>query len=255
MMNHSIEVRDLYKTFRFGKGHKTFYDMLDKYLIKPVKKTESKHSDIFYALKGINIAVRKGEKIALVGDNGSGKSTLLKTIAGLYRPNQGKVIVNGKMVLLAGFGVGMMNDLTIEQNLYLYGAVYGMDRETIRSKIDDILDWAELREFFKAQYKTLSSGMRTRIAFSATRHIEADIYLLDEALTAGDKSFRHKCDAYFESNKHTDKTFIIATHSLDFVKKFCDKALWLSRGNQVAFGDIHQVLDDYEKQGSLLCAE
>lgn len=255
MMDYSIQANNVYKTFRFGKGHKTFYDVIDKYLFRSVKDSASQKTDIFYALKGINFSIQKGEKIALVGDNGSGKSTLLKTIAGLYKPNQGTVTVNGKMVLLAGFGVGMINDLTIEENLYLYGAVYGMDRETVRSKFDDILDWAELREFFKAQYKTLSSGMRTRIAFSATRHIDADIYLLDEALTAGDKSFRHKCDDYFEACKNTDKTFLVATHNLDFVKKFCDKALWLSKGNQVAFGDIHHVLADYEKQDSLSCAE
>lgn len=249
-MNYAVQAREIHKYFRFGRGHKTFFDVIEKNFLKPVYKNGYTNGKQFHALKGISFDIPKGERIAIIGNNGSGKTTLLKTIAGLYQPNKGEIFVSGKMVLLAGLGIGMVGDLTIEENLYLYGAIYGMNREIIRSKFEDILEWAELTEFMHSQLKTLSTGMKTRIAFSAARHIDADVFLMDEALSAGDKDFRHKCEDYFEQCKGNGKTFVVATHNLSFVQGFCSKALWLKKGNLMAYDDIDKVLDLYDNNGS-----
>jgi ABC-type polysaccharide/polyol phosphate transport system ATPase subunit len=199
----------------------------------------------FYALKDINLEVRRGEKIGMVGDNGAGKTTLLKVIAGLHRPDQGQVLVDGDLCLLAGIGTGMLGELSVRENVYLYGAIYGMGRQQTRESFQDIIEWAELQDFVGAMLKDLSSGMRTRLAFSVARHIQTDVLLLDEALSAGDRNFRQKCSDYFEASRQSSRTFLVATHELDFVRTFCAKTLWLHRGQQMAFGETSEVLSQY----------
>jgi ABC-2 type transport system ATP-binding protein len=157
------------------------------------------------------------------------------------------VRTSGDLTLLAGLGIGMVDELSVEENIFLYGAIYGMDREQIEAGLAEIIEWAELQDFAGAKLKTLSSGMRTRLAFSATRYLEKDIYLLDEALTAGDTTFQQKCEAVFHEYKKTNKTFLISTHDMNFVKIFCTKTLWLHKGRQVEFGDTAGVLEQYEQ--------
>lgn len=120
-----------------------------------------------------------------------------------------------------------------------------MERKKIKGKLHDIIEWAELQDFVGAELRTLSSGMRARLAFSTMRHVETDIFLLDEALTAGDKNFKKKCEEYFENSKNNGKTFLISTHDLNFVKIFCTKTLWLHKGQQKAFGETEEVLQLY----------
>jgi ABC-type polysaccharide/polyol phosphate transport system ATPase subunit len=139
----------------------------------------------------------------------------------------------------------MIDDLTLEDNVYLYGAIYGLEREAIREKFNEIVEWAELNTFVGAELRMLSSGMRARLAFSTIRHVEADIFLFDEALTAGDKSFKEKCDEVLEKYKGSDRTFVIATHDVEFAKKFCSKTLWLAKGEQMAFGETEEVVEKY----------
>lgn len=201
----------------------------------------------YRALEDISFTIEAGEKVALIGNNGSGKTTLLKTIAGLYKPNRGEVCVNGNVVLLAGLGVGMIDELSVKQNIFLYGAIYGLQKEYITEKYPEILEWAELQDFGKAQLRTLSSGMRSRLAFSTMRYVKSDIFLLDEALTAGDKNFKAKCQAYFHGPKIAETTLVIATHNLDFVKSICAKALWLDRGRVKGFGDSQTVVKEYKR--------
>ena len=214
-------------------------------VVKNLFNRNGHYSRSFDALKNINIEIEQGESVGLIGNNGAGKTTLLKTIAGLYQPNSGEVVINGEVNFLAGFGIGMVDELSVTENIYLYGAIYGMNRDKIHQNFDDIIDWAELKNFTGAKLKTLSTGMRTRLAFSVTRFIEADIYLLDEALSAGDKSFRQKCEIVFESYKPNKKTLIISTHNMEFVKKFCTKVLWLHRGIQMDYGETERVLEKY----------
>jgi ABC-type polysaccharide/polyol phosphate transport system ATPase subunit len=204
-------------------------------------------SSVFVALRDINVEIRKGEKIGLIGDNGAGKSTLLKLVAKLYLPTTGELCVNGSVSLLSGLGIGMVDELSVQQNAFLYGAIYGLDRDLMKENLDEMLAWADLQNFKDAAFKTLSSGMKARLAFSISRHFSSDVNLFDEALSAGDQRFKDKCENVFESYKNGDKTFVFATHSMPFVKKICSKALWLHKGAQMAFGDAEKVLQQYEE--------
>jgi len=202
-------------------------------------------SETFFALKDINFAVAKGEKVAIVGDNGAGKTTLLKVIGGLYRPTRGEVYTQGEMVLLRGAEIGMVDELSAAENLFLYSSIYGVEREKIKNNFDEIFEWAELQSFTGARLATLSSGMRARLAFSAMRHFDAEIFLLDEAFSAVDRHFEKKYQQVFQEQKNSDKTFLIATHDMNFARTFCTKTLWLNRGRQMAFDATDEVLDRY----------
>ena len=139
----------------------------------------------------------------------------------------------------------MLDELSVSENLFLYGIMYGMERSTIREKFDEVLEWAELTDFASAELRTLSSGMRARLAFSLTRHFDTDIFLLDEAFAVGDKDFRAKYEEVFRNIKNGQRTYLIATHDLDFARMFCAKTLWLQKGRLMAFGETERVLKQY----------
>jgi ABC-type polysaccharide/polyol phosphate transport system ATPase subunit len=199
------------------------------------------------ALQEINLEILKGQRVAIIGNNGAGKTTLLKLIAGLYAPTSGTVSVCGEITLVAGLAIGMMDELSVEENVRLYGMIYGMDRKEVDQKLPEILEWSELAAFRESPLKTLSTGMKARLAFSATRHFQTDIYLLDEVLAAGDKNFKIKCETVFEEYKKSDKTFVISTHDLKFAENFCDQALWLHHGSAMAYGSSGEVVAQYSK--------
>jgi ABC-type polysaccharide/polyol phosphate transport system ATPase subunit len=202
----------------------------------------------FVALRDVNFAVRPGEKVALIGNNGAGKTTLLKTVAGLYKPTRGQVHIEGRVILIAGLGLGMVDALSVRENVFLYGAIHGLERSVIADQYDEILEWAELPRFAEAPLKTLSTGMQSRLAFATMRHIDADVYLFDEALTAGDKRFNQKCMDFFM--RDTPHTFLIATHTLQMASTVCSRALWLDRGQVKAFGAVAEVVAAYQQCSS-----
>jgi len=241
-MDGSVRVRKLDKIFSIRRARPTTFKM-----IKSLLRGDRGAAEKFFALKDINLEIIAGEKLGIVGNNGSGKTTLLKVLAGLYRPDRGRVEVSGRMAFLAGLGIGMIDDLSVERNVFLYGTIYGLEIETIRERVQEIIDWAELQDFSRAKLKTLSSGMRTRLAFSTVRHIEADIFLLDEALTTGDKNFKKKCEEYFQSQKDSRATYLVSTHDLEFVGQFCRRTLWLHKGKIRALGDTDKVLKLYQE--------
>lgn len=197
------------------------------------------------ALDDINVEARAGEIVGVVGDNGAGKSTLLKTIAGLYSPTRGQVEVRGEISLLAGLGVGMVDELSVAENIRLYGALCRLPRRTIKDRFHEIAQWAELEGFLDAELRTLSTGMRTRLAFAIAIHIDSDVFLIDEAFSAGDKRFQEKCEVVFRESRSLHQLVLLATHNLDFVKAFCDRTLWLHKGRQMAFGPTGTVLSQY----------
>lgn len=199
----------------------------------------------YFALRDITLDIRRGDKIALIGNNGSGKTTLLKLVAGLYRPTSGRIVIDGRMLLLRGVGTGMVDELSVADNLFLYGIIYGMDRTAIEEKFDEVLRWGELTDFASAELRTLSSGMRARLAFSITRHFDTDIFLLDEAFAVGDREFREKYEEVFRNQKSGDRTYLIATHDLEFARLFCTKTIWLQKGRLMAFGETEAILDQY----------
>jgi len=199
------------------------------------------------ALQEISLDIRRGEKVGLIGNNGAGKTTLLKIFSGLMRPDEGNLQIRGTCTLLAGYGIGMMEDMSVAANAVLYGAIYGIRKRRILDALDELLEWAELTDFRNAKLKALSSGMRTRLAFSVTRYIDRDLFLLDEALSAADRSFQRKCESVFADRKKGDRTFVIATHNMDFVNTFCETALWLDHGRCMAFGPAREVVEAYVK--------
>lgn len=208
-------------------------------------RQDNTSKDNVFRLENINFTLQKNDNIGIVGLNGSGKSTLLKIIAGLMRPKTGNISVNGSIILLSGFGHGMDSDLTVEENIYLYGSIYGLSRSVLRDEIENILKWAELEDYAQARLRILSAGMKTRLAFSTTTYINKDIVLLDEALTAGDRKFKDKCFEYFENTIKSGKHYLICTHDIAFVGKFCNKTLWLNKGQQIQFGPTEEVLRNY----------
>jgi lipopolysaccharide transport system ATP-binding protein len=214
---------------------------------RALRRSISRTAEMTVAIDDLTLAIAAGEKIGVIGDNGSGKTTLLKLIAGLYQPTAGRLAVRGAMTLVAGLGIGMVDEATVEENLFLYGAIYGLERIEMRERIAEILEWAELSEFRAAKLKTLSTGMRSRLAFSAMRHVDTDIYLMDEVLSAGDIHFARKCESVFAAVKRGPKTFVVATHNVGFARQFCDRVLWMHRGRMRAFGDPDSVTGEYTR--------
>ena len=229
---------------------KTFHPESERLSVFGVLKHQVRRQigsgSLFYALRDINFEINGGDKVAVIGDNGAGKSTLLRLIAGIYEPNAGSIDVKGEVTLLAGLGIGMIDELSVRENLFLYGMIYGLSRKKIESALPEMIEWAGLERFTESKLKHLSSGMKARLAFSAVRYIDKDIYLFDEALAAGDKHFKEKCSIVFRDFKETNKTFLIATHDMKFAKSFCNKALWLDHGKQMAFGDPDLIVTQYD---------
>ncbi len=195
-------------------------------------------------LKGINFEVKKGEFIGIVGRNGSGKSTLLKTLAGIYYPEKGKVVVDGNLVPFIELGVGFNPELTGRENVYLNGALLGFSNYEMDKMYDEIWDFAELRDFQDQKLKNYSSGMQVRLAFSIAIRAKGDILLLDEVLAVGDAAFQKKCTDYFAS-LHGNQTVILVTHSMENVRKFCDRAILIENGEISLDGSPDEVADKY----------
>jgi len=239
-MSDAIVTRALCKQFPVGENRMTAFMRLSALVRGMYRKREQLN-----AFSDVNLRIRRGSRIALLGNNGAGKSTLLRTIAGIFTPTRGSVRVEGSLTLLAGWGVGLVDKLTVKQNIYLLGAIYGLYRDEINQYYRDILSWAELERFEANQLYTLSSGMKTRLAFSVIRHIDADIFLLDEAFSAGDQNFQEKCNAHFSKVSKLQRTYIIATHHPEALSFFCTEAIWLEGGHVVAFGPAEEVIRDY----------
>ena len=238
----AIRVEGLVKTFALELHHPTLFSALQQWV--------GRHRRQFTALQDIDLDVRPGDRVGVIGDNGAGKTTLLKVVAGLMRPTAGHVTLRGSVTLLSGLAVGMVGEVTVTDNIALYGAIYGLNRAATRAHLRDVIEWAELQEFEGVKLKYLSSGMRTRLAFSALRHVDKDIYLLDEVLTAGDKNFLEKCDEVFRGYVRAGKTVLAATHDRRFVETFCNKVLWLHKGRRMAFGETAAIVPQYYGQRS-----
>ena len=236
----AINFKNVQKTFATQKSRGTMFSA-----IKGVFLNNNSDSQRFVALNKISFEIQVGHRLGVVGNNGAGKSTLLKLISGIHLPNEGYISVNGNINLLTAYGVGMLDELSVRDNIYLYGSIYGMDREQIDEKLNEIIQWAELENFVSSKLKTLSSGMKMRLAFSTARYFQSDICILDEALSAGDKDFRLKSLDYFQNSIYEGKTYVISSHDLNFIETFCDKTLWLDHGNQMAFGQTDQILKQY----------
>lgn len=238
-METVIQLADVSKAFRVDTGRTPLVGLLSGAF------GNSQEKRFRYSLHNLNLTITKGERVGLVGNNGAGKTTLLKLIAGLYAPTSGRIMVKGRITFLAGFGIGMVDEMTVAENAFLYAAIYGVDRDEIEANLEEIVSWAGLTEFVQTRFKHLSDGMKIRLAFSTTRYFDADIYLLDEALSAGDQSFRKKCEQVFLDYKKSARTMLIASHNMTFVEDFCDKTIWIEGGKLIAFGETKEVIANY----------
>lgn len=198
-------------------------------------------------LKNVNLEIKKGETVALIGVNGSGKSTLLKLMTKIIYPTNGNIITNGKLTSLLELGAGFHPDFTGRENIYFNASIFGLTAREIDARVQEIIDFSELGEFIEAPVRTYSSGMYMRLAFSVAINVDADILLIDEILAVGDQHFQDKCFAKLEELKKSDKTIVIVSHSLGSVKKLCDRAIWLYNGEIRKDGDTKEVIDEYLK--------
>ena len=202
----------------------------------------------FWADKGISFSLEKGDMLGIIGTNGAGKSTLLKTVSGIMVPTEGRIDVKGKVAALLELGSGFDPDMTVKENTYLRGSLLRYTREFMNHKYDEIIDFAELRDFQDRPFKQLSSGMKSRLAFSIACLVDPDILILDEVLSVGDGAFRKKSEAKMKEVLSGGVTGILVSHSIGQVLEMCNKILWLDHGKQVCFTDkVEQACYAYEE--------
>jgi lipopolysaccharide transport system ATP-binding protein len=200
----------------------------------------------FYALRDVNLNVKQGEFVGVIGKNGSGKSTLLKIMAKVLEPTSGRVSINAKVAPFLELGVGFQSESTVKDNIFLYGALLGMSRKEIADKYDWIINFSGLERFVDAKLKNLSSGMQVRLGFSITVIVESPILLVDEVLAVGDIDFQQKCYDSFESFKKKGRTIVFVSHDLASIKRFCDRAILLEKGSVSAEGSPKNVITTYK---------
>ena len=212
------------------------------------KLTGNYHATEFWADKDISFTLEKGDMLGIIGTNGAGKSTLLKAVSGIMEPTEGYVRREGTIAALLELAGGFDGELTVGENAYLRGAMLGYTRRFMDEMYDQIIDFAELREFEDRPFKHLSSGMQSRLAFSIASMVRPDILVLDEVLSVGDGAFRVKSEAKMREIIGSGATTILVSHSLEQVRAMCSKILWLHKGRQVEFGDdVEGICGRYER--------
>ena len=198
-------------------------------------------------LKDINIEINKGETVALIGVNGSGKSTLLKLMTKIIYPNKGTLKTYGKLTSLLELGAGFHPDFTGRENIYFNAAIFGLTKKEIDDRLESIIEFSELGDFIDSPVRTYSSGMYMRLAFSVAINVDAEILLIDEILAVGDQHFQDKCFAKLEELAKSNMTIVIVSHSLDSIKKLCNRAIWINEGKVAMDGKCSDVISEYLK--------
>ena len=198
-------------------------------------------------LKDINLEIKKGETVALIGVNGSGKSTLLKLMTKIIYPNKGTLKTYGKLTSLLELGAGFHPDFTGRENIYFNAAIFGLTKKEIDDRLQSIIEFSELGDFIDSPVRTYSSGMYMRLAFSVAINVDAEILLIDEILAVGDQHFQDKCFAKLEELTKSKMTIVIVSHSLDSIKKLCNRAIWINEGVVARDGNCSDVIDEYLK--------
>lgn len=237
--NIAIKVLNVYKQFKVNSDKP--YTLKERLIHSTKNKIENRK-----ILNGINIEIKKGETVALIGTNGSGKSTLLKLMTKIIYPTSGKIITRGKIASLLELGAGFHPDFTGRENIYFNAAVFGLSKKEIDKRLNDIIDFSELGELIDTPVRTYSSGMYMRLAFSIAINVDAEILLIDEILAVGDQHFQDKCfDKLKEFKNDKNKTIVIVSHSLDSVKMLCNRAIWIYDGKVRMDGKPEEVIKSY----------
>lgn len=239
--NYSIEIQDVYKTFNVYLDKAN--SLKEKLLFWQRNKKEVRE-----VLKGINLNIKKGEAVALIGVNGSGKSTLLKLMTKIIYPNKGKIITHGKLTSLLELGAGFHPDFSGRENIYFNASIFGLNKKQINERIEQIIEFSELEKYIDNPVRTYSSGMFMRLAFAVAINVDADILLVDEILSVGDQHFQEKCLNKMKELKTEGKTMVFVTHNLESAKELCDRTVWLHQGVIKMDGATDEVIEEYLKE-------
>lgn len=219
-------------------------DSMKEYLIRAMKR--QLFFDEFWALQDISLEIRKGEVFGLVGLNGAGKSTILKVVAGVLKPTRGQVEVQGSIAPLIELGAGFDPDLTARENVYMNGAVLGYSSVYMKERYEEIMDFAELESFADVPVKNFSSGMYARLGFAIATTVKPEILIVDEILSVGDYRFQEKCQKRIAEMIEGETTVLLASHSNELIKRFCNRTAWLEDGKLKKIGQAKEVCDQYE---------
>jgi ABC-type polysaccharide/polyol phosphate transport system ATPase subunit len=241
---NAIEVQDVRKVYR-RYGRRKQFATLKSALLSGRLISDLRPDEVLEALKGVTFTVATGKTFGIIGRNGSGKSTMLKLVAGIGKPTSGTVRVSGRVSALIELGAGFHPEISGRENVFINGMMLGLTKREIAARFDDIVAFAELKDFIDAPVKTYSSGMYMRLGFAVAIHVDPDVLLVDEVLAVGDEAFTHKCLDKFAEFRRRGKTILLVTHTLDLVERFCDEALWLDEGVVRAQGDPRRVIDAY----------
>ena len=237
-----IELQNVSKTFRlYHEKRNSIYEAVTGYF------SRQKYYETLRVLDEISFSVKRGEMLAILGKNGAGKTTLLRLIAGIYKPDSGEIIRRGNMVPFFSLGTGFQVELDARTNVQLYGVLLGIPRKVIKEKMDDILAYAGLEKFADIKLKNFSTGMYARLAFSTAIQVDPDIMLMDEIISVGDIAFQEKSYKKFLEFKERGKSIILVTHSLDPVRDYCDRAIFLNKGKIEIMGEPEKVIEAYVK--------
>ncbi len=243
MSTPAIELINVSKTYRRYGGRQ--FSTLKSALLSGDLVKQLRPEETFQALKNVSFEVPKGCTYGVVGRNGSGKSTTLKLVAGITKPNEGQVHVRGRISALIELGAGFHPEISGRENVFINGIMLGLSKREIHKRFDEIVEFAELKDFIDAPVKTYSSGMYMRLGFAVAIHVDPEVLLVDEVLAVGDEGFTHKCLDKFGEFKRRGKTILLVTHSLGLVERFCDEAVWLDAGEKKAEGDPKRVVGIY----------
>ena len=247
-----ITVENLSKSFTLQHqkpvgGYLALRDVLTdkvKSLYKPGKNSDPT-TEVFWALKDVSFEVNQGDRVGIIGRNGAGKSTLLKVLSRIVPPTQGKITIEGRVASLLEVGTGFHPELTGRENIFLNGAILGMNKAEIKSKFDEIVDFSGVEKFLDTPVKRFSSGMYVRLAFAVAAHLEPEILIIDEVLAVGDAEFQKKCLGKMEDVSKSGRTIVFVSHNMAAIQNLCNLGIYLNHGTLIKTGDIMDVTNDY----------
>ena len=251
-----IQIDNVSKIYKLGEiGGTTLTETFQRLFAKirhkedPTKKIGAKNynkGEKFKALDGINLTIKKGERVGIIGHNGAGKSTLLKLICRITAPTEGEIGLNGRVTSMLEVGTGFHPELTGRENVYMNGAILGMTKKEIDGIIEDIIDFSEVREFIDTPVKRYSSGMYVKLAFSVAAHLDSEIMIMDEVLAVGDVQFQRKCISKMsEVSKKEDRTILYVSHNMSTIRELCDRIVVLKNGHVIFDGDVEEGIGVY----------
>lgn len=240
--NNMIEVKNVTMKFRMSdEPLNSIKEIFTKAVKGKLKFNE------FLALDNVSFEVKKGETLGLIGSNGAGKSTTLKLISGILKPTSGTIITRGNIVPMLELGAGFDLELTGKENIYLNGAVLGYSKEYLESKYDEIVEFAEIKEFIDMPIRNYSSGMMARLAFAIASVVQPEILIVDEILSVGDAAFQKKSLARMMELMNGGATVLFVSHDIEKIEEMCDKVVWINKGKVVDFGDAKTICEKYKK--------